>query len=263
MNLRNGLHEDGKILGSRNVDGVNHEAWHRAKEDQSTAQETQSNPLWSPSIAEFVENNPAWPLADTLRRNAEQALAGEPPSARTLEWFAKYPPRSGGGMVRLALALQNAGRTTEAADWAQRAWTTAALPNEAEAAVLGQWGRQLTQADHEQRLDSLIWLGRPNEAKRLVPRIPLPRRAVAEARIALATQSPGVDGALSRVGATQMTDPGLVYERVRWRRRNGNTQGAIDLLAPMGGYKQSGNGREYGAHAINEFLELKSLMNFA
>jgi hypothetical protein len=26
---------------------------------------------------------------------------------------------------------------------------------------------------------------------------------------------------------------------------------------------QSGNGREYGAHAINEFLELKSLMNFA
>ncbi len=185
-------------------------------------------------IAEFVENNPAWPLADTLRRNAEQALAGEPPSARTLEWFAKYPPRSGGSMVRLALALQNAGRTTEAADWAKRAWTTAALPNEAEAAVLGQWGRQLTQADHEQRLDSLIWLGRPNEAKRLVPRIPLPRRAVAEARIALATQSPGVDGALSRVGATQMTDPGLVYERVRWRRRNGNTQGAIDLLAPMG-----------------------------
>lgn len=185
-------------------------------------------------IAEFLDNNPTWPLADTLRRNAEQALAGEPPSARTIEWFAKHPPRSGAGMVRLAMALQNVGRTAEAADWARRAYTTAALPNESESTVLAQWGRQLTPADHDQRLDALLWLGRPNEAKRLVPRIPLARRAVAEARIALATQSPGVDGALARVGAAQMTDPGLLYERVRWRRRNGNTQGAIDLLAPMG-----------------------------
>ena len=34
----------------------------------------------------------------------------------------------------------------------------------------------------------------------------------------------------------------------------------IDLAAPFGGYKRSGNGREWGAAGIDEFLETKALM---
>lgn len=33
-----------------------------------------------------------------------------------------------------------------------------------------------------------------------------------------------------------------------------------DIMAPFGGYKQSGNGREWGDHAFAEFLEIKSLI---
>jgi len=33
----------------------------------------------------------------------------------------------------------------------------------------------------------------------------------------------------------------------------------LNALAPFGGYKQSGNGREWGAHGMDEFLELKSV----
>ena len=33
-----------------------------------------------------------------------------------------------------------------------------------------------------------------------------------------------------------------------------------DLMAPFGGYKQSGNGREWGDHAFGEFLETKALI---
>ncbi len=36
----------------------------------------------------------------------------------------------------------------------------------------------------------------------------------------------------------------------------------LDSQAPFGGYKQSGNGREWGAHGIDEFLELKSVYGF-
>lgn len=35
-----------------------------------------------------------------------------------------------------------------------------------------------------------------------------------------------------------------------------------DLMAPFGGYKQSGNGREWGDHALTEFLETKAIVGF-
>ncbi|AIT81455.1 aldehyde dehydrogenase family protein [Novosphingobium pentaromativorans] len=36
-----------------------------------------------------------------------------------------------------------------------------------------------------------------------------------------------------------------------------------DFGAPFGGYKQSGNGREWGAHAFGEFLETKAVLGYA
>jgi aldehyde dehydrogenase (NAD+) len=36
-----------------------------------------------------------------------------------------------------------------------------------------------------------------------------------------------------------------------------------DLMAPFGGYKQSGNGREWGDFAFAEFLETKAEIGYA
>ena len=46
------------------------------------------------------------------------------------------------------------------------------------------------------------------------------------------------------------------------RMRTGQVEingGAFNPLAPFGGYKQSGHGRELGPYGIEEFLVLKSL----
>ncbi|MCB2049804.1 MAG: aldehyde dehydrogenase family protein [Novosphingobium sp.] len=37
----------------------------------------------------------------------------------------------------------------------------------------------------------------------------------------------------------------------------------LDFAAPFGGYKQSGNGREWGEHAFHEFMEAKAILGFA
>jgi aldehyde dehydrogenase (NAD+) len=38
---------------------------------------------------------------------------------------------------------------------------------------------------------------------------------------------------------------------------------AFDITAPFGGYKQSGNGREWGEEGLDEFLESKAVLGFA
>ena len=50
------------------------------------------------------------------------------------------------------------------------------------------------------------------------------------------------------------------------RIRTGNVHlngASVDNKAPFGGYKQSGNGREWGTHGFEEFLEVKAIMGYS
>lgn len=61
------------------------------------------------------------------------------------------------------------------------------------------------------------------------------------------------------------TDPEAtrkVASRLRAGQVNINSA-ALDLSAPFGGFKQSGNGREWGDHAFGEFLEVKAVLGYA
>jgi aldehyde dehydrogenase (NAD+) len=63
----------------------------------------------------------------------------------------------------------------------------------------------------------------------------------------------------------QGTDPAKINE-VASQLRAGQVilNGAsLDPMAPFGGFKQSGNGREWGDHAFAEFLETKAVMGLA
>ena len=53
-----------------------------------------------------------------------------------------------------------------------------------------------------------------------------------------------------------------VASRLRAGQVNLNSA-TTDLMAPFGGFKQSGNGREWGEHAFGEFLEVKAVLGFA
>ena len=53
-----------------------------------------------------------------------------------------------------------------------------------------------------------------------------------------------------------------VASRLRTGQVNINSA-PTDLMAPFGGFKQSGNGREWGDHAFAEFLEVKAVLGYA
>jgi len=62
-------------------------------------------------------------------------------------------------------------------------------------------------------------------------------------------------------GAVWSRDEGRA-RRVARRIRAGRVEvngGAFNLMAPFGGYKQSGHGREFGRYGLEEYLEVKSM----
>jgi soluble lytic murein transglycosylase len=64
----------------------------------------------------------------------------------------------------------------------------------------------------------------------MLPRVDAEHRALGDARIKLATMSKGADGALRKVPERLASDPGLIFERLRWRRRKGQEQAALDMF---------------------------------
>ena len=183
-------------------------------------------------ITTFIELHPDWPLPVTLSLRAEAAMEPETPPSEILDWFTRYPPVSGGGMARLAVAHEALGDAQQASAWARRAWTGARLSAATEAEMLAAFGAAFTPADHAARLDHLIWAGLAVEARRNLGILDEDGRAVARARIALMQRSGGVDTAIAAVPVSLLSQPGLVFERVRWRRRAGKTSDAIALLVP-------------------------------
>jgi acyl-CoA reductase-like NAD-dependent aldehyde dehydrogenase len=69
------------------------------------------------------------------------------------------------------------------------------------------------------------------------------------------------DSIYGLAGAVWSADPERA-KRVARQIRTGQVDingGAFNMMAPFGGYKQSGNGREIGEFGFEEFLEVKSL----
>ncbi|MBP6902388.1 MAG: aldehyde dehydrogenase family protein [Burkholderiaceae bacterium] len=78
--------------------------------------------------------------------------------------------------------------------------------------------------------------------------------------VAIANDTPyGLAAYVSGSDAEQVR---AVARRLRAGQVNLNSA-APDLMAPFGGFKQSGNGREWGDHAFGEFLETQAVLGFA
>ncbi|MCA0240477.1 MAG: aldehyde dehydrogenase family protein [Proteobacteria bacterium] len=69
-------------------------------------------------------------------------------------------------------------------------------------------------------------------------------------------------GLAAYVSGADLEQVRAVARRLRAGQVNINSA-PTDLMAPFGGFKQSGNGREWGDHAFGEFLEVKAMLGYA
>jgi len=177
----------------------------------------------------FLQRRPDWPGLGLLREKGEAAVARSTSAERVLAWFNGGQPESVEGSFALIRAYTALGQTDAARAEAVRAWLALSFTAEQEAALLEAYPKALAQVN-ETRLDRLLWDGEATEAARMLPRVGADWRKLAEARIALREESPGVDAKLKAVPAALSNNPGLAYERFIWRMRKDRYEEAATLI---------------------------------
>jgi len=183
-------------------------------------------------ISHFIGQNPGWPNIDRLLGRAEEKMPPALPPAEVLVWFDRHPPVSIDGRMRLGAALIAKDRKKEGREIIRKAWIEGNFGKRRQKDFYRLYRKHLTAADHIKRLDSLIWAGRYWQARRMLWKVDAKYRALAEARLMLMRMKGNVDAAIRLVPAELKDDPGLVYERLRWRRRKGRDLSAGELLNP-------------------------------
>ena len=178
--------------------------------------------------ASFVLAYPDFPREETLRIRAENALDRQPVGAEKLvAFFDRNPPLTNSGAARYALALASLNRA-EAAEWARTAWRNGEIDGTAEAYLSARYASRLTSADHDARMDALLWQEDSEAASRMMNLVSPDMRAIAQARMSLLGAQ---GGAMTTAPDAYANDPGYIYNLVRQQRRNGRNDLAVTTLS--------------------------------
>lgn len=181
---------------------------------------------------DFLARNPDWPGLALLRTKGEAAIPAGADPAAVIAYFDPDLPTTGAGALALALAHQARGDRAAADAEAIRAWTSLTMTGPEAGDLRGAFGAVLnTGRHHIARLDHLLWEGAEERARAMLPLVPEGWQRLAEARLALRADLPGVTARINAVPADLANDPGLAYERFLWRMRAGNWDTAGDLMA--------------------------------
>jgi soluble lytic murein transglycosylase len=172
-------------------------------------------------LSAFLQDNPDWPSQKSLQSQAERAMPAALPAEATLHWFHMREPLTLEGAYHLGQALLATGKKAEATAMVRKAWRERdAFDAVAESRFLSAFAKSLTADDHVARLDRLLWDNENTAALRVMSRVDAGHRALAEARMGLRGDSGKVEKLIAAVPQKLLRDPGLIYERARWRRRH-------------------------------------------
>ncbi|MEZ5669537.1 MAG: transglycosylase SLT domain-containing protein [Alphaproteobacteria bacterium] len=181
-------------------------------------------------LVAFVQANPDWPRLNSLQRLAERGLDGSLQPAELIAFFDAHPPLTGEGWAAYVSALLATGQAGRATGVARDGWRDGEFDAAGQTVFLSAHANLLQAPDHYARADRLMWDGEDDAAERMLPLLDAGHAALVNARLRLMRGQGGVDDAIAAVPAALQTDPGLVYERLRWRRRADLDDGAREML---------------------------------
>ena len=182
--------------------------------------------------ASFLMLYPDWPNADDMRKKAEQAINPLSYSPnQVVAYFDRLPPVSNEGSAKFALALDSVGDKARAEAQARAAWRGGALSDEDEGRVFRIARGTLTSADHDARVDRLLWSRSTRGAERWIAYTSPQRRPAFAAALAMRIKAPDADLKMQEAGALASSEASLLVAQADAMRAAGNGLAVRELLA--------------------------------
>ncbi len=184
-------------------------------------------------IKQFLLDNPAWPDHRSVRRRAEAAMDDSTPAKEVIDWFTKYPPDTRDGKMKLVEAYQRlSGKADDpkAVEIIRDIWRSGLVDRSQHRDYLLKYKQYLKTEDHIAHIDSLMWKYRFTAAKSLFHLVDADHQLLFETRMMLAQGQRGVEGKLKKIPSKLKLDPGLLFERMRWRANRRDFEGVQEIL---------------------------------
>ncbi len=182
-------------------------------------------------LSHFIRQNPEWPSIAKLKVRAEGTMPEAMPNQEVLAWYNDFAPKTPYGMGRFISALIIEGKKDQArtflADW----WANTLTSVEQQRKIFSEYGGYLTLDAHKRRFDALLLNKHYRSARAMAAVLGQGYPALADARIALAqNKGHGLGALIDKVPEHLQNDPGLLYERLKWRRKRDLDKGAVEIL---------------------------------
>ncbi len=180
--------------------------------------------------AQFIRANPDWPGMTALRAKAERNMPATLRADEVLAWFDKEKPTTANGVDNYMRALISSGRSAQAktffADW----WANTTLSRDDQRLLFRKYNDYLDRSAHLRRFDTMLYRGQDTNARAVANVLETGDPQLAEARIALRSGVGDPTAFINAVPRHLQGDPGLLYERLVWRRKKNQDLGAMEIL---------------------------------
>jgi len=197
-------------------------------------------------ISRFAIDNPFYPTINEIRRNVEKiAVANDISYQATEQYFNNTAAVETDAKIYVLKSridsLQRAKLKPEAKEQEKkniqnlisRIWVKENFNREDERSFLAKYGNQLSEVDHFNRIDRLLFESRNEDAKRILNFVNDDSRSLFNAVIELQGSPKFIDKIVLSVPRKLRDNEGLTYRRILWYKSKDKLDDLIELILEL------------------------------
>ena len=181
------------------------------------------------TLKKFYINNQSWPNLIKIKKKIESKISINNHKYEML-WLQDNPPSSGIGKIKLAEMLIKNNFVVEGNWLINQTWINHTFSFSEEKYILNKFQAIITKEAQSKRIKNLIWKKSWSSARRQLKRVDKNTKLLSIAKINLARRKGNVDSAIKKIPKELLKEEGLVYERIKWRRRAKLEKTSLELL---------------------------------